>query len=523
MACSALALLAVLCGCAASVPRPSAVASYAVLAMETDASRLGRYVREQTARARPERPLPDTAYPAQHELAGFRLIAGGVEALAVRLALIDQAERAIDLQYYIFNGDQTGSLVAERLLAAADRGVRVRLLLDDMGARIGDTRIARLTAHPNIEIRLFNPVTLRSRWLRLLSQVGEFGRINNRMHNKLMVVDNQVMVTGGRNVGDEYFGLRDLDFQDIDLIGIGPVSVRASVGFDDYWNDFQSVPVEDVTRIDAGPRDLERLRQRFERLRTARAGSAYFQALEGHPALCALDDDVLEWRWGVFEWLHDPPAKAAAGSTRRGEPYLGRQLVGELETTRSELLVITPYLIPGRDLLDRFAALDRRGVRVGILTNSLATTDVLAVHSSYARYRRPLLEAGVVLWELRPGAGQQERPSAFVGDSRASLHAKTFVNDREALFIGSINLDPRSMNINTESGVLVRDPTLAVDAVRLFEAWTRPSHAYRLQLGENGTISWEAGERRAVREPHAGFLRRLVSRLVGLLPIESQL
>ena len=497
------------------MPRPSAVTSYAVSASVTGDTALGRYVRAEAAAA------PTVAEAA--ERSGFLLVSDGAMALAARLALIDLAERSIDLQYYIFNGDVTGSLIADRLLAAADRGVRVRVLLDDMGARIGDIKIATLSVHENVEIRLFNPLSLRHKWLRYVSKVSEFGRVNYRMHNKLMIVDNQVMITGGRNIGDEYFMLQALDFQDIDTIGIGSVSVRASQSLDEYWNSFNAIPIEDVSRWRADARDLERLQRRLDRSRTRERQQAYLQSIAELSFAESLREGVLAWHWGTFEWLYDPPSKADPSSTLGGAPHLMLELLLHLDDVRRELLIMTPYLIPGPVGIERLRDLVAEGVQVGVLTNSLASTDVLAVHSGYARYRRPLLETGVGLWELRPLAGQQERVSAFVGNSSASLHAKTFVYDRQRLFIGSVNLDPRSINLNTEAGVLIHEPALAEQAARLFERWTSPSHAYRVTLQGDGTLQWQADGEAAYRDPEAGWTRRLFSWALGLLPIESQL
>ncbi len=515
--CLTLAMVASMAGCVTSVPRPSAVTTYAVSASVTGNTALGRYV-EAAAAAAPARAGDEAA-----ERSGFRLVSDGSMALAARLALIDLAEDSIDLQYYIFNGDVTGSLIADRLLAAADRGVRVRMLLDDMGARIGDIKIATLSVHENIEIRLFNPLSLRHEWLRYLSKVSEFGRVNYRMHNKLMIVDNQVMITGGRNIGDEYFMLQTLDFQDIDTIGVGSVSVRASQSLDEYWNSFNAIPIEDVSRWRADARDLERLRRRLDRRRTGERQQAYLQVIAELAFTEAFREGTLEWRWGAFEWLYDPPSKADPSSTLGGAPHLMLELLSHLDDVRQELLIMSPYLIPGQVGIERLRDLVAQGVAVGVLTNSLGTTDVLAVHSGYARYRRPLLATGVELWELRRLAGQQDRVSAFVGDSSASLHAKTFVYDRERLFIGSVNLDPRSINLNTEAGVLIHEPALAGEAARLFERWTAPSHAFRVTLQGDGALRWQADGEPAYRDPEAGWARRLFSWALGLLPIESQL
>lgn len=510
-----LLCLVLAAGCVTGVSRPSATPSYAPFSAETADTWLGRYV---TGRVE---ALPAGVDGPGH--AGFRLISTGPEALDSRLVLIDLAERSIDLQYYIFNGDVSGSLVTDRLLAAADRGVRIRLLLDDIGARMGDLRIIRLAAHPNIEIRLFNPLTVRRRWLALASQVGEFGRINYRMHNKLLVVDNQVMITGGRNIGDEYFGFQALDFQDIDAVGIGEVATRASVSFDDYWNSYQSVPIEDISPRRVDPDDLARLRRQLAQLRNDESWQRLQESAAAAGFAAALRAGELQWHWGAFEWIYDPAAKADPTSTRAGVPYLGQELFARLDSTRHELLIISPYFIPRELGMGYIEALRARDVRVAVLTNSLASTDVIAVHSSYAPYRVPLLRTGVELWELRKAAGQAERASAFGGSSLASLHAKTFLYDRHLLFIGSVNLDPRSMNLNTEAGVMLDQPELAREAARLFDYWTDPASAFRVELDERDRLQWVGADTMVTREPEASWLRRLISRVIGLFPIESQM
>jgi cardiolipin synthase C len=495
--------------CVTTLPASRVPASYVLPAEETAGTLVGRYVIGELA-----------GQPAG--ASGFHLVVDGRSALAARLELIDLAERSLDLQYYIYQGDITGSLVAERLLAAADRGVRVRLLLDDMGAGLGDIKVATLGLHSRIEIRLFNPVTLRQKWLRFLSQIGEFGRINYRMHNKLMVVDGQLMITGGRNIGDEYFTLRELDFQDVDVLAIGGVSVDAAVGFDTYWNSAKSIPIEQVSRFRGSARDLERLRRRLGRLRTREKQQPYLTAVAAAPIAGALRARQVEWHWGTAEWLEDPPEKADPRSEVNRVPHLGNRLEAHFEGVEHELLIVSAYFIPGKDGVRMLERLAQRGVTVGVLTNSLATTDVVAVHSGYARYREPLLSGGVGLWELRP-VSTLERGSGLGGESIASLHAKAFVFDREKLFIGSINLDPRSLHLNTESGVMIRQTELAGEAVALFEHWTSDAFAFRLNRSESGTVEWHADGRQRRPEPDAGRARRLLNRLLGWLPIESQL
>ena len=500
--------LAVLAGCATSLPERQLPASHAITP-DPD-SYLSRYVRAHQP-------------PGSEQLSGFTLIHTGTDALAARLAMIDRAQRSLDLQYYIYRGDVTGALIAERLLAAADRGVRIRILLDDIGSGLRDFDVAALNHHPNIAIRLFNPVTLRGRISRYLSKVGEFGRINHRMHNKLMIVDSQLFITGGRNIGDEYFSLSNRDFQDLDIIGMGHISTDVVRGFDDYWNAHESVPVDAILgRTDYKAR--QRLRKQLEEHRNRHRGSEYLQAVARSPFAHALHDERIDWHWGEAEWLSDPPTKANPGHETNQEPVLARKLMRHVRGSQQELLLMSAYFIPGSRGEVFLTDIAQHGVDVRILTNSLATTDVLAVHSGYARYRQPLLEGGVRLWELRRLAGAQERrASALLGESVASLHAKAFVFDREKVFVGSVNLDPRSIVLNTEAGVLVRQPELAASLVNLFTHWTTADFAYELSLNERGQLRWTADDEVFSREPDASWVRRSAAWILGWLPIEGQL
>ncbi|SFM54565.1 phospholipase D family protein [Halopseudomonas yangmingensis] len=502
-----LLVVALLGGCATRLPPQQGPVSF---------------VRQAAAEAPLLQLAESLALTSNTDLSAFSLLTSGKDALAARLQLIDMAESGIDLQYYIFKGDTTGGLLALRLLAAADRGVQVRLLVDDIGNSMGDFKIASLDRHPNIEIRLFNPLTLRDPWLRYASKVGEFGRINHRMHNKLMVVDGMALITGGRNLGDEYFALSERDFQDIDVLAIGPVAASAAMTFDVYWNSHKSVAVAGLVRA-PGSRALHRLRRQLDSLRVQQEQTPWQQAVasssfRGENAL-----GKIEWLHGSGWWLADPPDKADPFSSKANHPALGLGLAELGRATREELLMMTAYFIPGRDGMQVLREFRHSGMQVGILTNSLATTDVLAVHSAYAGYRTALLEAGLHLWELQPIAAQQERASTFAGDSQASLHAKSFIFDRERVFIGSLNLDPRSIHLNTEAGVLIEQPELAGQMYQLFQRWTDAEHAWKLGLDERGELYWQAGEQILRGEPEAGWWRRLNSWLLGWLPIERQL
>jgi cardiolipin synthase C len=497
-------LLGNLPGCATSLPRHDLPPQLAV-PPGADSS-IARYVAAQEA-------APGTS--------GFRLVKNGSNALAIRLQMIETAEQSLDLQYYIYAADRTGALFAERLLAAADRGVRVRLLLDDIGNGLADFRVAALAQHSNIHIRLFNPTTIRHPWLRYLSKVAEFGRINHRMHNKLMIVDSQMFITGGRNIGDEYYELTERNFQDLDVLGIGAVTHEVVASFDEYWNSHKAVPIGRLAG-NQGEGVLLELRQVLARIAAHHADGPYMDAVRDSPYNDFPHGMPGVWRWGYADWLYDPPAKADPQDPRNRIPYVGRGLTSHVIAAESELLLMTPYLIPGPQgeaMLTRVA--DR--IELRILTNSLATTDVLAVHGNYAPYRARLLQGGVQLWELKPVAGQAEQARPFFNESVASLHAKAFVFDRTTFFIGSINMDPRSINLNTESGVLISQPELAQEMARLFELWTSDEYAYALSLNERGQLRWSSGDAMLTREPEASRLRRFGAWLIRWLPIEEHL
>lgn len=504
-----LGLLGVLTACASLPPQAPRPSSHAFAA--TADTRLGRAVLALSGDA------PDNN--------GFTPLAVGGDALAARLNLIDQADRSLDLQYYIWKPDASGLLLLGRLEEAAARGVRVRLLLDDIGNGLPDNRLLELDARANFEVRLFNPAPLRLS--RTLNALLDFTRLNRRMHNKSMIADNQVVILGGRNIGDEYFAARGkADFGDLDVMGSGPIVREASATFDAYWNSPHAWSATELIEA-RGANSPEVL------IPPSGAGPAE----DWNEATLLLSPPG--GRASFFEarasLLADDPDKILR-SPRDHSGHLWPQLLPVVERTREELLLISPYFVPGETGMRFLRELRARGVRITVLTNSLAATDMSVVHSGYARYRRALLEAGVALWEVRP-EGPNENPPGWgdggnqglplIGKSlRSSLHAKTFVFDRRELFIGSLNLDPRSTALNTESGVLIGNAEFAArmnsNVHRLL-----PASAWRLSL-ENGELRWHElqGDGHWLSfdtEPHTTALRRLWVKLLAYLPIEEQL
>ncbi len=466
---------------------------------------------------------------------GIHLLDRGIDAFVARLVLADAAERCIDLQYYIWHADTTGLLLTERLIAAADRGVRVRMLIDDWGTAIKDANLLALDAHSNIEVRLFNPVPLR--WSRRLGALLNFGRANRRMHNKLYVADEQVIIVGGRNIGDEYFGAHpDLEFGDLDVLAVGPVLKDACASFDRYWNCPLAVPVRTLAEQEPDSRALLERRTQLRAHAESPKAAPYMEALRESKLEQQLRTGTARFMWGKAWLVYDDPEKIMRDPT---DPSgrLGEHLRGLVEATRTEMLISSAYFIPGRAGVRWLNALRRRGVRVRVLTNSLASTDVAAVHAGYVHYRKPLLRVGVELYETKPVSGRARRKrwgERMRGSSRASLHAKSFVYDRQAVFIGSMNLDPRSVELNTEVGVVVVCEALAQHVAQEFEGMMRED-AWRLRLvrfrdpgGRLGRrLQWLAYEKGLEvaypPEPGASIWRRLGVWLLSKLPIEGQL
>ena len=456
-------------------------------------------------------------------LSGFSLLSRGREAFIVRLALADLAERSLDMQYYMWDGDTTGRIVVDHVMKAADRGVRVRLLVDDPFYKDSDSVKACLDAHPNVEIRLFNPLTNR-RWS-ILDFIFDFGRVNRRMHNKLMVADSAAAIVGGRNIGDIYYGVSAIaNYRDLDVLAVGPVVRDLSGVFDQYWNSPSTVPIAAI--VDRA-HDADDLCAIMVHLREAIAAADYpypiNQDLDELAARGAELRDNLVWARGQI--VADDPDSIAPGKESDDVTEFIRGRIAKLE---GELLVESPYFVLPAGAQATVKALHERNVRVRVLTNSLASNDMLPAHSGYAKTRRRLLRNGMELYELRPDTNAF-RPgwSLLSARSRAALHAKAMAFDGEAVFIGSFNLDPRSAVINTEAGLYIESPELAKELTAYMATGIVPANSYRVRLEPNGEIVWETmrdGQKVRYRhEPEAGFRRRFVANLWKLLPIDSQL
>jgi putative cardiolipin synthase len=454
------------------------------------------------------------------------LLATGLDAFVARVGLIELADRTLDLQYYIFHGDTTGEIIVDRLIAAADRGVRVRLLLDDWGTlEKKDEAVVGLDAHANIEIRLFNPYLHRSGMGRVGELVRSFSRVNRRMHNKQLVADGVAVVLGGRNIGDEYFGLGELDFQDVDVLAGGPIVRESAAIFEAYWQSVFAKPVSALGTPAPSPERFDGARRALAERVEQRRTSQYAKALSESPLATDLRAarDILP-HWADARMFADPPDKVSEPAGIRGPHYLGAHVAAAVRAAQLELLLVSPYFVPGKQGVATLAGKRREGAGVSVLTNSLAATDVWLVHAGYRKYRRPLLRQGVRLYELKAEGRAAPGRHAPVGSSRASLHGKTFVFDRQSVFIGSMNLDARSIDQNTEDGVLIESPALAREVAALFERWSGPAFSYDVRLTGGRHLEWLAtGGGQAVRftrEPEAGFWRRLGAVVCSVLPID---
>jgi putative cardiolipin synthase len=502
-----VAVLVIIASCA-TVPFDELKAASTAFT-DTDSSKLGRSV---------------LALTSQHPgLSGFYPLTQGIDALAARLISAERAERSIDAQYYFVLSDMTGRLFLHALFRAAERGVRVRLLIDDIHTKGYDEFLAALHTHPNIEIRLYNPFANRSaRWRDF---IFDLPRVNQRMHNKSFTVDNQITIVGGRNIGDEYFDAReDFQFGDIDLFGIGPIAQEVSRAFDDYWNSEGAVPVdaivEEPTELGAAAAAGKKLYSVVEDVR----GTPYAAALESS-IVSAVEQGTLPFYWADAQVIYDSPNKIR-GPVGEGIVVGARELTKGVDQAEREFFVMSPYFVPQKSGVEFLGQLRERGVHVIVITNSLAATDVSAVHAGYAKYRKDLLDIGVELWETSPEPDAESKPKSGIGYSRSSLHAKLYIVDRRYIYVGSLNWGPRSLNLNTELGIVVDSAPLAEQMTEQLNNYM-PRRAYRLHLNDRGNLEWlndtPVGPPIYTREPETGFWRRFSVAFLKLLPIEGQL
>ena len=481
-----------LCGCVGLPPQVDKTRSVALPHPET--TTLGRMLAAEE---------PNKA------LSGIHVLASGEEALADLIALADHAERTLDVQYYIIHQDDSARLLLRHVREAADRGVRVRVLVDDLNTVGEDRRFLHLSEHANVEVRVFNPFPggRFATWTRFVASAGDIRRINHRMHNKLFVADNSLAITGGRNIGDEYF-TRDphSNFIDLDVVAAGAIVPELSESFDAFWNSKYAYPIAAV----ASPVSAEKTPAPPPE--TAAAGKVNWLAHE-------LDTGRVALTWVPSTVLADRPAKISSETSPDEEVTIANDLATLMLSAKRELIVISPYFVPGKDGLALFSKLVAQGVHIRILTNSLASTDSPLVHNGYSRYRVPLLKFGVELSEVRPKLGQRRARFHPFRNSNASLHAKALVIDQRTVFIGSMNMDARSARTNSELGLVMRSSEIARQVTSLLDDISADG-SYRLRLvGRTNQIEWSSGEPGAQKtwhsDPETTVLQRFLLKAVS--------
>ena len=465
----ALTLLALLlCGCVGLPPHVQKYHSEALPNPQTTS--LGRLL---------------AAEQGNKNLSGIRLLTSGEEALADLIALADHAERTLDIQYYIIHQDESAALLLHHLRLAADRGVRVRVLVDDLNTVGEDRRFLHLSEHTNVEVRVFNPFPggRFATWTRFVASATDIRRINHRMHNKLFVADNALAITGGRNIGDQYF-TRDQynNFIDLDVVAAGAIVPELSASFDAFWNSKYAYPIASVASpVSAEPASPPPPAD------DASTVSADWLERE-------LEAGKVDLAWLPATVLADRPAKIASETSSDEEVTIANDLGTLMRSAKQELIVISPYFVPGDDGVAMFAKLVGEGVHIRILTNSLASTDSPLVHNGYARYRVALLKLGIELSEVRPKLGQKRARFHPFRSSTASLHAKALVIDQKTVFIGSMNMDARSARINSELGLVMRSTDIARQVTSLLDDISADG-SYTLQLVDHSNrIEWSSGE-----------------------------
>lgn len=461
---------------------------------------------------------------------GAYLLSNGLDAFVARVALAQMAQKSLDVQYYLFHEDMTGALLTYYLLEAADKGVRVRLLIDDMDMPGRDFSMTKLTMHPNFEVRVFNPFG------RNVGRTGQYvsglGKVTRRMHNKSFTADNQRTILGGRNIGNEYFlATTDIAFADLDVLMMGPVVQEVSDSFDAYWNHELSYPIEVLSKKQPTQDDYEKGRDKLEAFVLSDETQRYQQALADSDFSQRLQRRDAPVFWGQARAIYDAPEKITSDRSA-SEYHLSTDLNEYANEVKKDLLIFSPYFVPGKDGVAWLTGLVEQGVRVRVLTNSLASNDVPIVHSGYMKYRKDLVRGGVELYEVNKTLTKEERKEAkaFSGSSGASLHAKSFVFDGEQVFIGSLNLDPRSFYENTEIGVVLDSPEAAKVLIEGFEQnidWSAFRVLFKDQENHKGGLIWVGKENgQSVtykKEPHTSFWQRFSVGFMRILPIESQL
>ena len=475
----------------------------------------------------PERPLAtaarDLLKDLDDNLSGFFMLLRNDEALRWRLLLADLAEETLDIQVFIWKGDASSDLLLDRVIKAADRGVRVRILVDDIHLIGEDRAVAALNQHPQIEVRLFNPSKGRSgsRILYGIEFLGNVEQLNQRMHNKLIIADNRFSIVGGRNIGNEYFGLNPKhNFIDFDVLAVGPISPKVSASFDLFWNSREAYPGEALLQNFKGQDLLTGLREEIKQLLIE--NEALLVEFQTHPqdSNHSLQNLARNLYHGTAKVIYDEPL---VGEDK--PPVQLIESVGELAAdARQEILISTPYFIPDEPFYNDIPALISKGIEVVILTNSLGATNHPIVHSAYKKHRRKVVELGVRLYEMRHDAAAREVFDTPPVESMAfGLHAKYIIVDRRLLYVGSLNLDPRSIYLNTEFGLIIASPELADALAVEFKAWLAPENSWQVLLDDQNHLVWKSGDTVIQKEPSRTFWQRFQSGFFGLFDLDDQL
>lgn len=464
----------------------------------------------------------------QTEHSGFVLLDTGHDALLKRLSLLDLSEKAVDLQYYIWNSDQSGRLMAQRVYLAAERGVRIRLLLDDFNIGDRDPGLLIMDAHPNIEVRIYNPNAARSGVRKILGLLGGFSRLNQRMHNKSFTVDASVTIVGGRNIGDEYFDLHpELNFRDRDLLAIGPVVREVAESFDAYWNSERAFAITNIADGKPTQAEIDKFKERLASPYQNDTNKRGVPDIEYSVSETQLQAWLGGMTWAPARLVYDQPM--GFEETDNNTPKKVANMLVEIARSASrELLIESPYLIPGDEGVALLGQLTQSGVQVKALTNSLASNDLTTNHAGYTRRRKGLLKSGVELFEFRPDAKSCQHLVVGAGrcddDTLFGLHAKSMVFDRNTVFVGSFNLNQRSVFLNSETALIIHSPELANKIARDIEENLSLDNSWRVRLEENGNLQWIGMEDGVIssynHEPHTGFWRRFSSGLLSIIPFE---
>jgi putative cardiolipin synthase len=456
-------------------------------------------------------------------LSGFLPIQEDRDAFMARLAMADLAEKTLDAQYYIWNDDTTGKILGEHLLRAADRGVRVRVLIDDdYRTAVRDLRMfALLAGHPNLELRFFNPVT--DRGSRMLSFIADFGRVNHRMHNKLFIMDNALAIVGGRNIADEHFGVNaEFNYCDLDVLAAGPIVTDISAAFDSFWNSAWAIPAGAVVSKLLTEDELRAIRVRWEE-RVAATAYPYPMYQSNDELRARLLRTLDQFIWAPGHVFVEHPSRVTTDASR----VIGTALVERMGKAEHEVSIESPYFVLREQGIETMRDFTARGGKVRVLTNSAASTDEPPAQAGYDNTRKALLQAGVDLYELRPDSNMTRKWSTLADRSTAALHAKGIVFDRQSAWIGSFNLDPRSTGINTEVGVMIDSPEIATKVSAFMENAMAPGSAYHVTLDEKGNLLWtteiDGKEVQYHSDPGIGLWRRLEIGTLRLLPIQNEL